>query len=47
LHAAELGFVHPITGEEMRFEMPLPQDLQQFIERLRLTTESRRHGEER
>jgi 23S rRNA pseudouridine1911/1915/1917 synthase len=35
LHAAELGFVHPISGEEMRFEMPLPRDLSQFIERLR------------
>jgi 23S rRNA pseudouridine1911/1915/1917 synthase len=37
LHAAELGFTHPITGEAMRFEMPLPQDLAQFIERLQRT----------
>jgi 23S rRNA pseudouridine1911/1915/1917 synthase len=37
LHAAELGFVHPISGEEMQFVMPLPQDLQEFIERLRLS----------
>jgi 23S rRNA pseudouridine1911/1915/1917 synthase len=35
LHAAELGFVHPISGEEMRFEMPLPRDLKEFVERLR------------
>ncbi len=35
LHAAELGFEHPITGERMRFEMPLPDDLVQFIRRLR------------
>jgi 23S rRNA pseudouridine1911/1915/1917 synthase len=41
LHAAELGFAHPITGEEMRFEMPLPQDLAQFIERLRRAAQSR------
>jgi 23S rRNA pseudouridine1911/1915/1917 synthase len=41
LHAAELGFVHPLTGEEMRFEMPLPRDLSQFIERLRLASKSR------
>jgi 23S rRNA pseudouridine1911/1915/1917 synthase len=27
LHAAELGFEHPQTGEEMRFEAPLPPDL--------------------
>jgi len=28
LHAAELGFEHPKTGEEMFFEAPLPPDLQ-------------------
>ena len=28
LHAAELGFEHPVTGEEMLFEAPLPPDLQ-------------------
>lgn len=28
LHAAELGFEHPLTGEEMSFEAPLPPDLQ-------------------
>jgi 23S rRNA pseudouridine1911/1915/1917 synthase len=27
LHAAELGFEHPETGEEMFFESPLPPDL--------------------
>ena len=27
LHAAELRFVHPRTGEPMRFESPLPPDL--------------------
>jgi 23S rRNA pseudouridine1911/1915/1917 synthase len=28
LHAAELGFEHPVTGEEMMFEADLPDDLQ-------------------
>jgi 23S rRNA pseudouridine1911/1915/1917 synthase len=28
LHAAELGFEHPVTGEEMFFEAELPADLQ-------------------
>jgi 23S rRNA pseudouridine1911/1915/1917 synthase len=28
LHAAVLGFVHPITGTAMRFETPLPADMQ-------------------
>jgi 23S rRNA pseudouridine1911/1915/1917 synthase len=35
LHAAELGFVHPVTDEELLFQMPLPPDLAKFIERLR------------
>ena len=35
LHAAELGFVHPVTGESLRYTMPLPKDLQSFIDRLR------------
>ncbi len=35
LHAAELGFQHPVTGESMRFEMALPDDLAEFLNRLR------------
>jgi 23S rRNA pseudouridine1911/1915/1917 synthase len=27
LHAAVLGFVHPITGQQLRFESPLPEDM--------------------
>ena len=27
LHAAVLGFVHPISGERLRFETPLPADM--------------------
>lgn len=27
LHAAVLGFVHPVTGRAMRFESPLPPDM--------------------
>ena len=27
LHAAVLGFIHPITGETLRFETPLPPDM--------------------
>ena len=34
LHAAELGFRHPITGDEMHWEMELPADLEAFVERL-------------
>jgi 23S rRNA pseudouridine1911/1915/1917 synthase len=35
LHAAELGFRHPSSGQDMHWEMPLPADLQAFLERLR------------
>ena len=35
LHAAELGFMHPIAGKELHWSMPLPRDLQVFLDRLR------------
>ena len=35
LHAAELGFEHPLTGESLRFETRLPRDLSDFLRRLR------------
>jgi 23S rRNA pseudouridine1911/1915/1917 synthase len=35
LHAAVLGFVHPATGERVRWESPLPDELVSWIERLR------------
>lgn len=35
LHAAVLGFVHPVSGEALRFESPLPQDLVDLIDTLR------------
>jgi 23S rRNA pseudouridine1911/1915/1917 synthase len=35
LHAAELGFVHPLTGESLRFSSNLPQDMQELIDQLR------------
>ncbi len=30
LHAATLGFEHPVTGEELMFESPLPDDLERL-----------------
>jgi 23S rRNA pseudouridine1911/1915/1917 synthase len=35
LHAAELGFVHPATGQRLRWTMPLPTDLDDFVQQLR------------
>ncbi len=34
LHAASLSFIHPGTGERVRFESPLPEAFNAFIERL-------------
>ncbi len=31
LHAALLGFDHPVTGEHVRFEAPLPKDFAKFL----------------
>lgn len=36
LHAAVLGFVHPVTGQDMRFEAPLPPDMQELLDKVRL-----------
>ena len=35
LHARLLGFIHPLTGERMEFESPLPPDMESLIESLR------------
>jgi 23S rRNA pseudouridine1911/1915/1917 synthase len=32
LHAAVLGFVHPVTGDRLRFESDLPQDMKELID---------------
>jgi 23S rRNA pseudouridine1911/1915/1917 synthase len=31
LHAAELGFEHPVTGEKLRFTSPLPRDIADLV----------------
>lgn len=36
LHAAALGFKHPISGETLRFESRLPEDMQLLLSELRL-----------
>jgi 23S rRNA pseudouridine1911/1915/1917 synthase len=35
LHAKTLGFIHPKTGEKMSFDSPVPEDMQQCIEKWR------------
>ena len=42
LHAKVLGFEHPRTGERLRFESELPDDMKQVIERWRTYTHARK-----
>ena len=35
LHAMTLGFVHPVSGEEMYFTSPLPDDMAQLLDKWR------------
>ncbi len=46
LHAKTLGFVHPTTGEMMRFDTELPQDMQDVIEKWRNYSKSHHVEEE-
>jgi 23S rRNA pseudouridine1911/1915/1917 synthase len=45
LHAAELGLTHPITRDELHWTMPLPADLQEFLDRLRRDTSEQGENE--
>ena len=35
LHARSLGFVHPVTNENMMFETPLPEDMSMLLDKWR------------
>ncbi len=41
LHAQQLGFIHPVTKKEMRFESELPEDMSAVIEKWRKYSLSR------
>jgi 23S rRNA pseudouridine1911/1915/1917 synthase len=34
LHAAKLGLLHPLTGEYLEWEQPLPEDMTRLLEAL-------------
>lgn len=45
LHAAELGFVHPVTGKTLRFQSPLPPELADLWKNLKRTkTEAKKQS---
>lgn len=46
LHAKTLGFVHPTTGEMMRFDTALPDDMKELIEKWRGYSKTNAAGEE-
>ena len=35
LHAAIIGFTHPVTGERLKFEAPLPEYFEAFLRKIR------------
>ena len=35
LHAAHIGFLHPVTGAALSFEAPLPVHMDEFLSKLR------------
>ena len=37
LHAATLGFLHPVSGDTLSFSAPLPDDMAQILDKLRKT----------
>ena len=42
LHAKTLGFVHPRTGQTIRFDSPLPADMSALLDRWRTYAASMR-----
>ena len=45
LHAEVLEFVHPVSGEPVRCEAPLPPDMQQLLRHLREDTAAHQEAE--
>ncbi|HUQ02572.1 MAG TPA: RluA family pseudouridine synthase, partial [Kofleriaceae bacterium] len=46
LHATVIGFVHPATGEQVRWESPLPEELAGWVDGLRVKVAEDRPGDE-
>jgi 23S rRNA pseudouridine1911/1915/1917 synthase len=34
LHATQLALNHPVTGERMEFHAPLPEDMEELLDRI-------------
>jgi len=46
LHAAQLNFTHPKSGRAVKFDAPLPEDLESFLEKLRRMAETMESAEQ-
>ncbi len=46
LHAKSLGFTHPITGKQLFFDSPLPEDMQAVIDKWRNYSQHKKYEEE-
>ena len=46
LHAYSLGFVHPATGEFIKFEAPLPEDMSNLLDKWRAYFKTKEKGNE-
>lgn len=46
LHARTLGFIHPITGEKLFFESPMPSDMSEVLNKWRIYSANRSLFEE-
>ncbi len=40
LHAHQLAFLHPVTGERLAFNVPLPADLKELLRQLRVRSDT-------
>ncbi len=47
LHASYLGFAHPVTGEALSFETPLPEDMASLLSLIENTVSERASGKTR
>lgn len=42
LHAKTLGFTHPVSGKRMEFDSPLPSDIENLIDKVRIYSKNSR-----
>ena len=46
LHATRLGLIHPVSGEELSWARPMPEDMQQLVDALAQDAQQHAQGDE-